>query len=579
MHAPDFVNSWLITSFGMHSSSGIGFARNPTHVRTIWNITLRPMLPYSVKRGEILSIPVAVFNHASKEFKADITLLNEKSEFAFYDDKKGISMLSISNTISTQVPANGVVVVNFFIVCKSIGKIGIKFVGAAGDSIVTPEDLLVVLPEGFNRHVNKAWFISLNEEKKSIQYLVDISIPEDAVPESAMIGTSGSGEILGLLIDNLSQLFPVPHSYGEENILNLALNSIMLNYLKKSGKLTDGLKTQMLRHMEMGYQQLLWYHGRDGSFNHFNEHDKQGSTFLTAFVLDWMLQAREHITIDDHVLGSMCDYLYKLQDEDGHFYGHGHMSEHPITLTAFVLIVLSKHQNQLDANAIILKAEKYILHEFEKITEPYMLSIVCYALQLTGNRAEDEAFEKLMGIKKADLESEKIWWVDEESSRSSHDDNYIASSEDIEATSYALMVLLLRHEYETAHQVSKWLISQQSFNGGFSTGRDTVVGVEALSEYSLTIISKESIEVVYDYGNGFSYTFKLNEGNSIVVQKQTIPSHIRHIKVSANGHGHGVIQVYWDYNLLGYRKTGNTFNIDSEIKKKGKLLQVKLAIS
>jgi len=45
-------------------------------------------LPYSVRRGEIVAIPVVVFNYLSKDVTADVTLENiGQFEFADYSNE------------------------------------------------------------------------------------------------------------------------------------------------------------------------------------------------------------------------------------------------------------------------------------------------------------------------------------------------------------------------------------------------------------------------------------------------------------------------------------------------------------
>lgn len=40
-------------------------------------------LPYSVKRGEVISIPVGVFNYLDDEFNVEVTLHNTDQELEF----------------------------------------------------------------------------------------------------------------------------------------------------------------------------------------------------------------------------------------------------------------------------------------------------------------------------------------------------------------------------------------------------------------------------------------------------------------------------------------------------------------
>ena len=106
---PDTITSWVISGFSVDPLFGLGLSDTP---RKVWDVTslffwhlqnvcwflnvimcilfpqlrvFRPFfvsldLPYSVIRGEIVAIPIVVFNYMNKDLEADVTLENEQLE-------------------------------------------------------------------------------------------------------------------------------------------------------------------------------------------------------------------------------------------------------------------------------------------------------------------------------------------------------------------------------------------------------------------------------------------------------------------------------------------------------------------
>lgn len=82
----------------------------------------------------------------------------------------------------------------------------------------------------------------------------------------------------------------------------------------------ETLTTIFLCDMFAGYQRELKYRHRDGSFSAFGEEGrKEGSSWLTAFVVKSFAQAQPFIFIDSRDLNISISYLKSVQMENGCF--------------------------------------------------------------------------------------------------------------------------------------------------------------------------------------------------------------------------------------------------------------------
>lgn len=82
---PDTITSWAITGFSLDPVNGIGLTRQPQMLETFKPFFVALDLPYSVKRGEILTVPVVVFNYLNRDLDAEVTMHNEEQDFDFVE--------------------------------------------------------------------------------------------------------------------------------------------------------------------------------------------------------------------------------------------------------------------------------------------------------------------------------------------------------------------------------------------------------------------------------------------------------------------------------------------------------------
>lgn len=80
---PDTITSWVITGFSIDSVNGLGLTKKPEILEVFQPFFVSLNLPYSVKRGEVLTVPVVVFNYLDDDANTEVTLHNEHQEFEF----------------------------------------------------------------------------------------------------------------------------------------------------------------------------------------------------------------------------------------------------------------------------------------------------------------------------------------------------------------------------------------------------------------------------------------------------------------------------------------------------------------
>lgn len=347
---PDSLTTWILTGFSIDPLNGLALTKSPRELLVQQQFHISLNLPYSVKRGELLTVPCSIFNYLPNEIDVDVTMENEHNEFEFVDSavsdhiypeimKQQFRKKKL--TIASQDALNA----TFSIRPIKVGSISLKVTAVSstvGDCVIKP---LNVECEGVPQFVNKAVYIDLRDKSQIDPLDLEIEIPKIALPDSIRIEITCVGDLLGGTIKNLQQLIRLPSGCGEQNMLNFVPNIVVLNYLKNTHQLTAEIEAMAKKYMEIGYQRELTYKHKDGSFSAFGEHDKSGSTWLTAFVARSFRQAAEHVAVSDEIIGDSLKWLSEKQASDGSFTEKGSIfqkemqsgASNGLALTAYVL--------------------------------------------------------------------------------------------------------------------------------------------------------------------------------------------------------------------------------------------------
>lgn len=80
---PDTITSWVLTGFSLDPISGLGLTKEPRSLQVFQPFFVSLNLPYSVRRGEVLSIPVGIFNYMDGDFDVEVTLQNSDQDLEF----------------------------------------------------------------------------------------------------------------------------------------------------------------------------------------------------------------------------------------------------------------------------------------------------------------------------------------------------------------------------------------------------------------------------------------------------------------------------------------------------------------
>ncbi|KAM3844244.1 pregnancy zone protein-like [Vipera latastei] len=542
---PDTITEWKAGAFCLSTDTGFGLAQ-PTSLKTFQPFFIELTLPYSVVRGEAFLLKATVFSYQDYCIRVRISLAPSADFDASPTEKKEDSYC---------ICANGRKTVSWMVTPKILGEINITASAEAvssnqlcGNEVVEVPTIgnkdvviksLLVEPEGIEKEVVFNSHLCADGKPKSES--IPLTLPENVVEGSVRASFCVLGDILGGAIKNLHQLLKMPYGCGEQNMALFAPNIYILNYLKKTGQLTEEIKSKGVEYLVAGYQRQLNYKHPDGSYSAFGKGSEEGNTWLTAFVLKSFAPARSFISVEEKHIIEAQNSLTLRQESNGCFRSTGSLFNNAlkggvddqITLSAYITIALL--EVPLSPSLFVVENSLVCLEKASEAKEIhiYPRALLAYAFTLAGKEQKrQEMLDSLLKVAVKDEDGSIHWERPGKPKQRSDFPFYLrAPSAEVELTSYVLLAILTKkpspsqEEFTTGTAIVKWLHKQQNSNGGYSSTQDTVVALQALSQYRTITYSKDGVDAraTLSSGDAVLTEFHINSNNSLLLQCQDLP--------------------------------------------------------
>uniref|UniRef100_A0A8B9C809 Alpha-2-macroglobulin n=1 Tax=Anser brachyrhynchus TaxID=132585 RepID=A0A8B9C809_9AVES len=567
---PDTITEWKANAFC--TSSDTGFGLSPTvSLRAFQPFFVELTLPYSVVRGEAFTLKATIFSYLTACIRVSVTLAQSTQFLATPVEKEEESHCLCENGRKT---------VAWLVTPRSLGQVEFSVSAEAlqnqqpcGNAIVeTPEKgrkdtvirQLLVEPEGVEKET--AQNSVLCAKGKTLQEF-SLSLPSNVVQDSGRAYFSVLGDIMGTAMQNLHQLLQMPFGCGEQNMVLFAPNIYVLDYLNKTGQLSEEIKSKAIGYLVSGYQRQLNYKHADGSYSTFGpRYGQTGNTWLTAFVLKSFAQARPHIFIDERHIQDALRWLSYKQKENGCFHSSGTLLnnamkggvDNEVSLTAYITIALL--EIPLPVTHSVVRNALFCLETAAngKENHVYTKALLAYAFALAGMEEKRKA---LLGSleKEAVKKDGSVHWQrpGKEMVADLPYYHYRAPSAEVEMTAYVLLAHLTtqpapsQEELSFASLIAKWISGQQNPNGGFSSTQDTVVALQALSVYGAVTYAKSGAasQVTLRSGGDFQQDFQVDPSNRLLLQRVPLPQVPGEYSAEVSGEGCVYLQTSLRYNV------------------------------
>jgi len=543
VEVPDTITTWMLRAVALSKEHGLGVAE--AQLTAFQPFFLKADLPYSAIRGEEFPLKVAVYNYLD-EPQSVVVQIEDTGWFDLLDQSEK----------TVDIAANEVGSVEFKIRPRTLGINEVKVTARSTEAADAVVKTLIVEPEGADREIVENLTLSAGDSVST-----STVVPALVVADSGRAYVAVTSSYLTQTLDGLEELIQMPFGCGEQNMIVFAPDVFVTKYLDQSGQLKPEIMAKAEKLMITGYQRELTYRHSDGSFSAFGESDEEGSLWLTAFVLKSFAQAEGLIYIDDAILDEATDWIVSHQNADGSFDAVGFICHEDMmggvtgknALTAYVAISLLEAGEKAAAD----KAVAYLEGQLDTIDDAYTTAIVTYALELADSGRAADAHAKLMDM--AEEDENGLHWGDVVEPlpleggegedimpvpmRSVMPNESVA----VEATGYATLALTQHGDALNASRAAKWLVSQRNAYGGYGSTQDTVVALQALTEFSTGARADVDLTITIDAG-GEVQELNVTPENFDVLQVVQVPVN-EDVEIRAEGRGEVIAQVVTRYNV------------------------------
>uniref|UniRef100_A0A8C3TVR6 Alpha-2-macroglobulin n=1 Tax=Catharus ustulatus TaxID=91951 RepID=A0A8C3TVR6_CATUS len=558
---PDTITEWKANAFC--TSADTGFGLSPTvSLRAFQPFFVELTMPYSVVRGESFTLKATVFNYLPACIRVSVSLAESTDFLAVPVGKQEESYCICVNERKTAAWA---------VTPRSLGQVEFSVTTEALQNQPPCGNYIVESPEkGRKDTVIRQLLVEvcgllIFGALESIN--ISLVLPQTVVDGSARAYFSVLGDLMGTAMQNLHQLLQMPFGCGEQNMVLFAPNIYILDYLNRTGQLSEEVKSKAIGYLVSGYQRQLKYKHQDGSYSTFGpRYGQGGNTWLTAFVLKSFAQARHHIFIEEKHIQDALNWLSQKQKENGCFRSSGTLLNNAmkggvndeVTLAAYITIALL--EIPLPVTHSVVRNALFCLETAanQKENHVYTKALLAYAFALAGNREKRKALLDSLETEAVRKDGSVHW--QRPGKEPEADLPYARSrapSAEVEMTAYVLLAHLTsqpapaQEELSFASLIAKWISSQQNPNGGFSSTQDTVVALQALSLYGAATYAKSGAasKVALRSGGDFQQDFQVDPSNRLLLQRVSLPQVPGEYSVEVSGEGCVYLQTSLRYNV------------------------------
>ncbi|NWX18237.1 OVOS protein, partial [Aegotheles bennettii] len=563
---PDTITEWKASAFCVEELVGFGMSV-PATLTAFQHFFVDMTLPYSIIRGEDFLLRVNAFSYLDHCIKIKVSLsdsIDYQAKLISPEDDECVCAKQRKTFVWNIFPKKiGNIVFSITAETKEDGACGDK--GSRNISVDyrdTQTRTLLVEPEGIRREKTQNSLICTKGDV--VIQDVALDLPTNVVEGSARASFSVVGDIMGTAMQNVHQLLQMPFGCGEQNMVLFAPNIYVLDYLNKTGQLSEVVKAKAIGYLVSGYQKQLSYKHPDGSYSVFGTRDKEGNTWLTAFVYKSFAQASRFIYIDDTVQAQTLMWLASKQKPDGCFRSVGTLFNNALKggvddellLSAYITIAMLEAGHS-DSYPVVRNAFFCLKTASEKsMSDVYTQALMAYAFCLAGKAEKCELFLRELQKSAKEVGGSQHWEQEKRSpSEKSPSFPDHAPSADVEITSYVLLALLCkpnwnREDLTKASGIVQWVIRQQNPYGGFSSTQDTVIALQALAAYGEATYNSVSQNVVkFSSKKPFEKVFIVNHENRLLLQWTPLPEIPGKYSVTVNGSGCVLMQTALRYNI------------------------------
>jgi uncharacterized protein YfaS (alpha-2-macroglobulin family) len=498
----DSITTWRASVDGISAAGKMGSVEMPITVFQDFFVDLD--LPVSMSLGDQISVPVTCYNYLKEP--QDIHL-----HLAGADWFESATPDSVVHLEPGAVKSMG-----FPIKVLRVGGHALR-VTARGTRVADAiEREIRVLPTGDKME-------HLKNEVLKDAFADTFSIPAGAIPGSENLWLKCYPSRFSEVVEGLESIFQAPYGCFEQTSSTTYPNVLVLDYMKRTGRLTPEIEIKARKFINAGYQRLLTFEVPGGGFEWFGH--APAHVGLTAYgITEFTDMSRVH-PVDQAMLDRTIQWLFSVQNSNGSWNQADGLDSWSgnSPVTAYVAWALAESGDQ---SPNLDRALNYLRSHPQTISSLYEKALAANAF-LAWNRNDSFGHELVNQLKEAALieTNRTIHWPSTGYSMTySH-----GSGMDVETTALSVMAMIKANAWpESVKQALTWLSKHKTGDGTWGSTQATILAMRALIQGTSASLGQEFESTVTVRLNGEKIeTFHINQDNSDVMKQVDLTGHLQ----------------------------------------------------
>ncbi|XP_066272061.1 alpha-2-macroglobulin-P-like [Branchiostoma lanceolatum] len=551
---PDKAGRWTIHAVALHPEMGLGIA-DPVEFMTRKNFSIDLDAPISATGGEEVVVTASVCNHADDPMTVMVSLAEPESLTFLSPDL----FKSYPLDLPPHGKANYSFVVNFLSTARGRKRVDVLATHRTHAEMMSTE--VDVVPAGITLGTTQS-VVLCPSAGKPVRRTLELLLHPDRVNEE--ITLTSVGYLVGSALNHMDEFLRLPGDHGEVLAVRLFSVSTVLSYLLDTGQVNRQTEARAVEFLAQGYQQLMRYRQMSGAFSTMANGADKEDLRLTAFVIRTLSVMQRFVPLDSRVIAQAAKWLLALQRDDGSFSDSGsafnRRLENPtaerVVPTALVVIALLEANLRVQYESAVSSALAYL--SSAELDKPYPAALTAYCLGLAGHPSSVLALKRLSShsIK----EDDTVHWESDISDlpipTGRGCSSPARSAANVETTAFAILAHAVHPETEATSQAAvRWLATQMSGYGGFSSTQDTAIALQALAAYGLQDrdFVPTDVRIFVRSTSPFHHQtlqFGVSSRGSSAVVSKVVSSELQMIEVEASGQGCALFQMGAKYQML-----------------------------
>jgi uncharacterized protein YfaS (alpha-2-macroglobulin family) len=530
----DSITTWRMAILASTQAGALGTGSAELKVFQDFFVDLD--LPVTLTQGDLVSIPVAVYNYRGQGGDVDLKL-----------EPEDWFSLEGANERTVSVGAGQVGGAQFTIATKKIGRFKLTLTGrmhGGSERQDTVQREIEVVPNGEAKEI-----VFSGRVDSAVRQIV--RFPEVSIPDASEVFVRLYPGPLSQIIEGMDSILRMPFGCFEQTSSATYPNVLALDYMKRTKKLTPEIHAKAEGFVATGYQRLLTFEVPGGGFSWFG--NAPANKILTAYGLMEFHDMANVYDVDLQVIGRTRDWLARQQQQNGswnpdtQFINEGatnRFNADRVRITAYIAWALESAEYKGET---IEKARQFIENHLDGKLDAYTLAVIANFAVESGKDSE-LTHRTLQLLRDSAAEKDDFeWWSAQETGVYATGD-----SAAVETTGLALQAFLKAGGYpDVVRKSLAWIISKKNGSGNWGTTQATIMALRTLlrSAEQSGSDARGTAEVLLNGKN--VVTLEINKENNDLFHQFVLPQmsadRDNEIKIRFSGEGGLAYQIAGRY--------------------------------